>query len=157
MTFVDRLVEHWKVANVRPDARVTRDAISKFENQFGISLPPDVRAFYERFNGLLDLDSDLNRFWPISELDSVAAMVEPYSGIPEFSGIVSRLSEANSYFAFADHSIWVMVYAVRLCRSDALSSTVICIADGRTFDKLSDTFAGFWELYLASPDRILVP
>jgi len=157
MSVFHRLATHWNLEVVTPDAQATGDAIAAFENRFALTLPPDVRAFYERFNGLLDMDGDLNRFWPIAELDTVPAIVEPYSGIPDYSGIVKRLPDPDRYFAFADHSIWVCVYAMHLSDHPDSDTTIVWIADGNTFDILADTFAGFWELYLTSPDRILAP
>ncbi|TWU48971.1 hypothetical protein Poly51_48750 [Rubripirellula tenax] len=157
MSFVDRLAKQWNLTDVSPDALVTADAIASFENRFALTLPNDVRAFYERFNGLLDMDNDLNRFWPIGELDTVPAIVEPYSGTPDYGGISSRLPHAERYFAFADHSIWVHVYAIRLAEHPDSNTSIVWIADGNTFDILADTFAGFWEMYLTSLDRVLVP
>ncbi|QDT10528.1 SMI1/KNR4 family protein [Planctomycetes bacterium K23_9] len=154
MSFVDRLAKHWNLADVTPDARGTGDAIAAFENRFALTLPPDVRAFYERFNGLLDMDDDLNRFWPIDELNTVPAIVEPYH---DYSGIGNRLPDAERYFAIADHSIWVHVYALHLADHPDSDTSIVWIADGNTFDILTETFAGFWELYLTSPNRILVP
>jgi len=157
MSLVDRLAKHWNLTDVTPDARATGNAIAAFENQFALTLPPDVRAFYERFSGLLDMDDDLNRFWPIDELNTVPAIVEPYSGLPNYSGIANRLPEAERYFAFADHSIWVHIYALHLADPPDSDTSIVWIADGNTFDIISDTFVGFWELYLTSPERILVP
>lgn len=157
MSFVDRLAKHWNLTDVTPDARATGDAIATFENRFALKLPPDVRAFYERFNGLLAMDTDLNRFWPIDELDTVAAILAPHSGMPDYSGIGSRLPNAGRYFVFADHSIWVHVYALHLADQSASDTSVVWIADGSTFAVLADTFAEFWELYLSSHHRILVP
>jgi hypothetical protein len=157
MSVVDRLAKYWNLESVTPDARETGDAIAAFENRFALTLPRDVRAFYERFNGLLDMDDDLNRFWLIDELDTVPAIVNSYTGVPDYSGIANRLPDAERYFAFADHSIWVCVYALRLSDHRDSDTTVVWIADGNTFEILAETFSGFWELYLASPDRILVP
>jgi len=151
MSFIDRLARHWGLESVTPDPRSTRDAIAAFERRFGVNLHPDVRAFYERFNGLHEMDSDLNRFWPIDEIDTVPAIVETYGGIPNFSGIANRLPNASQYFAFADHSIWVYVYALRLTDDPNSGSSVAWIADANTFDILTDTFSGFWELYLSDP------
>lgn len=157
MCFVERLTKHWNLEGVFPDARVTTDAIATFENRFTLTLPPDVRAFYQRFNGLLEMDGDLNRFWPIDELDTVPAIVEPYSGTLDFSGSANSLTNPDRYFAFADHSIWVCVYAMHLSGNSDSDTTIVWIADGTTFDILADTFAGFWELYLTAPDRIVAP
>ena len=157
MSFVDRLVAHWKMERVSPDVQATAKAIDEFQSRFNLTLPADVRAFYERFNGLLDMDADLNKFWPIEELDTVPNKVEPYASIPDFSGISARLPDAANYFAFADHSIWVFVYAFRLTGDLAESGPVVWIADGNTHDTIAESFAGFWQAYLDNPDRIMVP
>lgn len=157
MSVIDRLAKLWNLDDVAPDSRETGDAIAAFENRFAVTLPPDVREFYERFNGLVDMDADLNRFWPIDELGTVPDIVEPYFGIPDYSGIANRLPDAKHYFAFADHSIWVCVYAVHLSDNPDTDTTIVWIADGNTFDILAETFSEFWELYLTSPDRILFP
>ena len=157
ISLIDRLVTAWHLADVRPKNAATGDAIATFEERFSRTLPRDLRTIYERFNGLHDTDADLNRFWPIDEIDTVPSVIDPYAGTSDFSGIAQRLPLANEYFAFADHSIWVYVYAVRLTDDEPTSGPVVWIADGDTFDIVSDTFSGFWDRYLATSERILVP
>lgn len=152
MQFIDRLAAEWGLMDVRPNTGETRLAIAAFEDRFRLSLPAEVRAFYERFNGLLDMDSDLNRFWSIGELAAVPAALDS-----DFRGIAAHLPHADEYFAFADHSISVFIYAVRLAKDSSTSGPVVCIAGGDSFDKMADTFADFWDRYLATPGRILLP
>ncbi|MEZ6130372.1 MAG: SMI1/KNR4 family protein [Planctomycetaceae bacterium] len=157
MSIFDRLAAEWKLADVRPDDRETEQAFAMFENRFARELPSDMREFYQRFNGLLDMDADLNRVWPLDELDTVPAIVDTYAGTPYYSGIAKRLPDAHEYFAFADHSIWVCVYAVRLTDNVSSSGPVVGISDGKTFHILSNTFLEFWDRYLATPERTLFP
>lgn len=151
MSFIDRLVDLWQLSGRVPDPSLADKAIRKFQNRFDVQLPPDVDAFYRRFHSLLgDMDSDLNHFWPIEDVDIVSAKVAPcYSG-------VDRITNSTELFAFADHSIWVHVYAMRLSKDSRVGASVIWIADGE-FATLAETFAGFWEIYLASTHHIVVP
>lgn len=159
MSFIDRLVRHWNLADDTPDVDRAANAIDLFEAPFRVALPADVRSFYLRFNAHLvlemdEMDSDLNSFWPIEEVDRVPSKIEGFAGIPDYSGISASLPDANSYFAFADHSIWVMVYAMRLTSDRSSPARVIYIADGNTYATIADSFAAFWESYLENPSHI---
>ena len=151
MNFIDRLVELWRLGGVVPDPSLADKSIRKFHNRLDVQFPPDVHAFYRRFHGLIgDMDSDLNNFWPIEDVDTVSAKVAPY-----YSG-VDKIANSTEFFAFADHSIWVHVYAMRLSKDSRAGASVIWIADGNSAT-LAETFAGFWEINLASTHRIVVP
>jgi len=147
MYFVEELAHLWKLENHEPDRLSTSAAIETFESRCGVTLPREVRAFYERFNDVLDgtMDEDLNAFWPLSEIDAVSQY---------FS---SSIPGADELFVFADRSIWVHVYAVRLSAKDPESTQVVWIADEDNVAVIADCFSEFWEAYLASPHRILFP
>lgn len=147
MRFVHELAKLWRLEDLHPNCRSTKLAINNFEFRHGITLPEDVRSFYERFNDLLDgtMDDDLNAVWPLGMIDTVTHHLS------------DKIPGADELFVFADHSIGVHLYAVRLTPERPGTSPVLWIADEHNFAEISVSFSGFWEAYLASPHRVVVP
>ena len=133
------------------------ETIVAFEQRHSVSLPDDVRRFYSRFNGTLEMDTAFNAFWPLDEVDTVPKKLSDYAGIPDYSKIADNLPNADDYFVFADHSIWVNVYAIRLKGEHSATAPVLWIADGSTFDIIAESFLEFWLRYLTDPDSVIAP
>ena len=93
----------------------------------------------------------------MSQVGPVPEKLAGCRGIPDYGGIVSALPEADSYFVFADHSIWVHVYAIRLSADPDSRTPVVWIADGRTWAPLAASFGEFLERYAADPWSVLAP
>lgn len=157
MDFIERLAETWADEGVELRPGVSPDAICSFEREHGILLPEDVRRFYRTFNGTIGIDESLNAFWPLEEIDSVPTKLANFSGVPDYSKIETALADAQSFFVFADHSIWVHVFAMQMRFSNRNSTPVLWIANGITFATIAESFEHFWDLYLTDPNRLIGP
>ena len=155
MDFIERLALAWNEEGVECREGASPAAIATFENEHSITFPNDVRRFYMEFNGTIGTDDELNAFWSLDEIDSVPKKLSDFTGVPNYGGIESNLPNAEDYFVFADHSIWVHVFAMQLRGHSPLNAPVMWIANGRTFDRIAESFAAFWELYLADPNRLI--
>lgn len=157
MEIFDRLAKQWDDAGVARNVGASVKTITAFELRHHISLPVDVRRFYSRFNGTLETDTAFIAFWPLEEIDTVPEKLADYAGIPDYSKITDSLPDADDYFVFADHSIWVNVYAIRLKGKHSAKAPVLWIADGCTFATMSESFSDFWLRYMDDPDSVIAP
>lgn len=158
MIDTQHLADHWKSLGVTPNPPVSESRIDEFGLRHGVTVPGDFRAFYTFCDGIESTDDGLNAFWPLAEIDRVPAKLSDFSGVPNYSGIADNLPNANDYFVFADHSIWVCVYAIMLTGDRNAATPVIWIGDGRSFETIADSFTDFWLRYMALPDdKVLWP
>lgn len=149
-----RLKELWRSSHLDVCPPASQEAIATFEATHQIVLPDDVRGFYEHFNGTEEMESSLNRYWPLEEIERLPKKLAE-SGYDEFSGIEEWLPHADDYFAFADHSIWVRVYAIRLVGASAGNRPVLWIDDRKTFGIIANSFEEYWRRYLNKPDAMI--
>jgi len=150
-----RMRAHWQKSGAEPRAGAGREEIEACEQRIGRALPPDVASFYRGVNGSDQTDSDLFAAWPLAEIGSVAQVVTPFQGIPNYRDITQFLPEAGDYFAFADCMIWSQVLAVRV--SLAGKPTQVAWLSGSSYAIVAPTFVEFWERYLADPPLVLWP
>lgn len=154
---LERLAEYWRSIGAGANRGASDEEIAAFESRCSVSLPGTVSQFYRRFNGIVGWDENLIAFWPILEIGSVPEKLSDWRGSPDYGGIEKSLPDSESYFVFADHSIWCHVYAVRLNSDPCAPTPVVWIGSGTTWEKLADGFEEFIDLYIANPDCILFP
>jgi hypothetical protein len=116
-------------------------------------LPDAVRSFYAEINGYENAGPDLFEFWPLNMLGTIASVVTPFQGIPNYAQIAQILPEANNYVAFAEVMIWSHVLAVRV-GPRATESEVVWLC-GPSWARVARSFDEFWELYIDHPNRVL--
>lgn len=143
----DRLEAHWKTQGIKPPAGVSEGRLREFENRFSITLPPDLRGYFLRVNGMgsrSESDDDWFSFWPIED---VVRASEEYED--------QFIEDQASYFVFADHSICLPAYAIRLASSESFLHPVIAIySDQREYRTsiVARSFSEFVERYLSDPE-----
>lgn len=149
----------WQALGIPVRAGLSPEALGAFERRYGVRLPEDVRRFYRCMDGMEygSTDEALYCFWPLAEVGTVPEKLAGFRGIPDYGGIEDTLPEAESCFVFADHSIWVHVYAIRLSADPSAPAPVIWIADGQTWAPLAPSFGEFLERYAADPWSVLAP
>lgn len=158
MHYILQLADHWRKLGVSLNPPASQSQIDEFARLYRIFVPEDFREFYVYCDGIEGTDDGLNAFWPLAEIDTVTAKLSDYSGAPNYSSISDNLPDASNYFVFADHSIWVCVYAIMLTDDPNAPTPVIWIGDGRSFDIVASSFTDFWLRYIALPnDKVLWP
>jgi cell wall assembly regulator SMI1 len=113
----ERLQAHWLAQAVTPPAGVTEDRLREFEKRFDVTLPSDMREYFLHVDGMgepFQWDDDLFNFRPLSQVESIR-------------DLEIALEDRSWYFVFADHSIWLPAYAIRLAPSRTDSHPVIAI------------------------------
>ncbi|MFO0808902.1 MAG: SMI1/KNR4 family protein [Gemmataceae bacterium] len=151
--------KRWQAAGIAPRPGAAAADIDAFERRHGVRLPAEVREFYAHVDGMPPgaWDEDLLSFWPLAEVGPVPALLSGCRGIPDYGGIERSLPDAGSYFVFADHSIWVHVYAVRLSADPSAPCPVVWIAGGSTWAEMAMSFGEFLRRYADDPRQVLFP
>lgn len=164
MSRIERLVGKWKTPGILdswpslPPAKcpegASPEAIAEFETQYGVAIPDDLRAYFLAVNGMgpaqCVFDDAFNSFWQIENVVSVADY-EPDGSCD--------VPESNSWFIFADHSLHIETFAIRLSSDSRNPSPVarVRLCENEQFDieVAFDSFSAFLDAYLDNPMGIL--
>jgi hypothetical protein len=136
----------WEQRGVRNPVTATPAVVDAFEAKYRVKLSPLVREFFCELNGTemgyLGMDDEhLIGFW---HLDQVRPLSEE---CPDC------VTEERDLFVFADCSIWVHAYAVRLSADDRLTS--VFFLGGGAPKALAETFEDFRRGYVRGDERFL--
>jgi len=148
MLDLPRLVAHWSSHGIDLPSGATEEEIRQFESRHNVVLPADMRFYFQAVNGMGKrgvMDEDMFSFWRIQDVISVA---------DELPDRTRDYPNTRCYFMFADHSISLPTYAIRLS-SNATENTPVAsvLSDFGAFG-IGDLFASFTEFvtnYLADP------
>src|SRR5262249_3912041 len=115
------LVAKWKEQGIACPAGVALADVRAFEDRYHVLVPPAMREYFLTVNGMGPpnvCDDDLFNFFPLQDLITVAER------LPDRR---STFAEASKYFMFADHSISLPTYAIRLSSSPDAASPVASV------------------------------
>src|SRR5215204_2487527 len=108
-TIAEKLRAHWAAHGVEAPAGVSEDRLKGFEDRHGVTLPADLRDYFLQVDGMgsrSEFDDDFFSLWPLGEVVRASdEFDDPF------------IDDQPSYFLFADHSIRLPAYAIRLDRS----------------------------------------
>ena len=143
--------ENWLRSDLMIRSGVTHDAISAFESKYSVVLPIDVREYFLLSDGTGDeMDSYLNRFWPLADLVPVREAWNS-ANVPFSDNL-----PANDYFIFADHCISCWDYALKLTDDPMQDGPVIRITGHDTAgEQMASSFRGFMTEYAVNPENII--
>jgi hypothetical protein len=137
-----RLRDYWAAQDVGSGVPVSEIELVAHERRYGVGLPSDLRAYFLEINGMarheergLDWDEDLIRFYPLFEF---RPLDEEW---PD-----TAVSGPRELFVFADCSIWVWGYVIRLSGETAGE---VYIVGGDEPVRVACSFSEFLERYLA--------
>jgi len=113
MTATEQLLKHWQAQRLPISAGVTESELTRFESDYALRLPEDLREYFVRLNGMVqrggcDVDQEGFAFWPLERF-------RPLPVVCVESGVTVPIIEGpESYFVFADYFQWSWAYAIRL-------------------------------------------
>jgi SMI1 / KNR4 family (SUKH-1) len=151
--------EQWNGAGIPHRPGVTEEELTGFEHRYGVLLPFEIRDFYSHVDGMNSdsIDEAFIRFWPLSEIGPVPTLLSEWRGIPDYGGIEKSLPDSESYFVFADHSIWLNVYAVKFTSKPTMECPVVYIGRGDYWKTMTSSFTAFLKRYADNPRTVLMP
>ena len=149
VSLAERIELYWLKQNLRLRQGVLIEQIMDFEAKYGVRLPDDMREYFSVVNGMDQsehwmADDNFISFWALDEVKPLA------EEMPE-----CVCESADSYFVFADYSIFAYAYAIRLSAAGNESHPVIV-----TYDRpvvIANSFTDFMEQYLRGNKNILFP
>ncbi len=148
MDQIARLIARWKSHGIECPVGAAPAEIAAFEARHNAVLPRDMRAYFLAVNGMGErgtCDNDFFSFWPLQDLITIA------EDLPDRC---SNFTDASRYFMFADHSIALPTYAIRLSSNPADPNPIASIfADFGAFEveNFFDSFTDFVDHYLDDP------
>lgn len=149
-----KLREIWEKEGILFPEPATMEDITFFSANNGLLLPPDIVAYFTGVNGTSSTyDEMFFRFFSLAEFKTVKDELGNWGGIPDYRNIVRLLDDHQYCFIFADHSIHLMTYAIRLYSSPSETNEIYVIC-GEVFAKIADSFTEFIALYLRDDARL---
>jgi hypothetical protein len=115
---IDAAQTLWQRLEIATPARASLEEIARFEREYAVALPDDVRAYFALVNGTTggehgQDDPFMVSFWPLSQVRT-------------FAETHIRADDAASQtFAFADRSIRMTVYGIRLSADSRAAAPVV--------------------------------
>jgi hypothetical protein len=137
---------HWLAQGIILPPGVTEDRLREFETRLGVALPTDLREYFLKVDGMgepFQWDDDLFNFRPLHAVESISDLEMAFG-----------LEDRSWYFIFADHSILLPAYAIRLAPSRVDSHPVIAIEfepgsrEYEVVEVVARSFSQFVERYL---------
>lgn len=131
----------WRSSGVQPRTGVGDAEIAAFERRFDVRLTRDVALYFRTIDGMdaEELDEHLIRFQSLDELRRAR------DEVPQES---SGLTESD--FVFAEWSLWVHGYTVRLSATDER----VLLVGGGAPRQVAASFREFLATYLSRPDEL---
>jgi hypothetical protein len=142
----ERLKAHWLVQGINPSPGVSEGRLREFESRYGVAFPADMRGYQLHVDGTgsrSESDYDWFSFWPLGEIVRASDQYDEEQ----------LVEDQSSYFVFADHSICLPAYAIRLTPSGGGPNPVIAITGHRgnySTSVVARSFGEFIERYLAN-------
>lgn len=148
MNQIERLIARWTSHEIKCPPGVAPEVIASFESAHSVWLPPDLRTYFLAVNGMGERevwDRDFFCFWPLEDVVTVRKY------LPDRT---EHFPDAKSYFMFADHSVGLPTFAIRLSSDSSEATPVATIfSDRGAFEikNLFESFTGFVDKYLEDP------
>ena len=149
MDLMKRLVARWTEHDIAIRSGATDSAIFGFEARHRVSLPADFREYISTVDGMGEIgttDNDLFCFFALTDLVSIA------ENVPDRA---AKFDDAGRYFIFADHSISLPSFAIRLTDDPAIGCPVAAVfTDSGALDVeiFFESFTDFLRSYLDDPN-----
>ena len=144
----EKLIQHWLSQGLAITKGNTQEQIEEFEQRYNVSVPPDMRDYLLRVDGM-DMNSLTSyqdkagfSFWPRKRIKTAAEEAHDHT-----TGYWS-FRDQNSLFLFADYLDWSWAYAIRLLKSPSAETPVFIIGKRESPIEIAKSFSEFVDLYV---------
>ena len=152
MNLIRDLISKWHDDGIAVRSGVSPEAIAEFEHRNDVVLPDDFMTYFLMIDGMGErhtCDSDFFGFWRFQDLITIA------DDLPDRSDI---FDQSHDYFMFADHSISLPTFAIRLSNEKSTPTPVAGVySDFGALDveDFFESFTDFVSVYLRNPTELV--
>ena len=126
-----------------------------FQLRNQLVIPDDLLAYFSLNNSEIDnYNQDMFVFYKFDEFKSVQEEVGNFGGVPDFTNIINTLPHHQDCFVFADYSITVSVYAIRLYKTRSSTNEIYAII-GDKYKIVANSFSEFIKFYEEDFTKVL--
>ncbi len=141
------LIDRWASHKLKCPLGVTTADVAEFESKYSVRMPSDLRHYFLQIDGMGGegiVDNDFFSFWQLRNVRRVSE---------ERAKLAMEYPEAAHYFLFADHSILLPAFAIRL--SDDSRATPVALVwfepGSIIIQDAFHSFSNFVACYLRDP------
>jgi hypothetical protein len=150
-----RLKAIWERRKIRSEWTVSESAILKFETDHNVKFPEDFRSYFKLVNGMDgEVDDGFYEFYSLDKVGNVVTLLGDY-GTPRHGESIAMIKNPENCFVFADYSINLIAYVIRLNHIDSERNEVYAIC-GDVYKIIAKSFSDFISLYLENSDDLII-
>jgi hypothetical protein len=97
--------------------------------------------------------STMFEFYSLKQFKTVKDMLGDYRGVPDYRNIVNTLHLHERCYIFADYSLSVRAYAIRLYKETSSTNEIYAIC-GDKYKVIANSFTEFIDIYLKDDSAI---
>jgi len=132
------------------------EQLNLFQFRNKLIIPDDLAAYFMLNDSEIDdYNQDMFIFYKFDEFKSVEEEVGDFGGVPDFRNIINTLPQHQDCFIFADYSITVSVFAIRLCEEKSEINEIYSIL-GDQYKIVAKSFSEFIALYKEDFSKVLL-
>ncbi len=144
----------WDLPAAARYVKITDDDMLLFRSTKNLTIPADLAEYFKILNGADDeYDEKFFKFYSFEQFESVDTKFRNWGGAAEYRNIVNTLEKPETCFVFADYTLHLFSYAIRLYE-DASKINEIYIICGDKHKIIAHSFHEFITIYLADSDLI---
>jgi hypothetical protein len=144
---MEEAIQFWKACGITIPKGKRLSDIQKKENELGITMPSEMRAFFLAVNGMSnyfpnDMDSNGFHFFPLEDLQR-----------PKDRFGMETHPDLDDCIIFIDylHASWWYGYLVGTTPEECM---IVIIPDPMRYKVIATSLRQFWELYLEDSDTL---
>lgn len=145
---IEDLKSFWRSQGIKSSPGASEEEIRSFETRYAVRLPEDFRRYLGSINGF-----DQSEHWVSDDnlitflcLNEIKPLNEYWSPL---------VADAADFFVFADCSLSVHVYAIRLRNAASDQNQVVVVYEELV--AVAHSFSAFIERYLQRIESVLFP
>jgi SMI1 / KNR4 family (SUKH-1) len=152
---LDQFCKLLEPKNKRNRRLATDSDIARFSVSRSLQIPPDLRKYFTTVNGTQSGWDGINEFYPLSQFLPVMQGDAFWHRFPNEKSPIERLPDPDHCYEFANHSLNVVSWCIRLYSQSTLTNEVYVVC-GPHYRQLADSFTHFIEQYLIDPWSLLI-
>ena len=144
---IEATLRKWRSEGAHFIPGSSRESIRSFEETYGVTMPSDVRAFFQTVGGMggtgmYETDSDMLAFWPLFASAGATFHVAPLPTVWESAPVA-----LHDLFVLGDYSIMCFVFCARMTSTPSETSEIYFYDGGQPY-RIASGFGQFLHRYV---------